>query len=75
VTFKFVSNDKKRFLLKKDLLGNYGVFAQINDQVMKIHHIYLKINGGSFWKPNITEESVMGFNESANTSIKETFNP
>jgi len=75
LTFKFVSYDKKRFLLKKDNNGNYSVFAQINNSMMKIRHIYLDINGGSFWKPNITEVAVLGFNELANTSIKETFIP
>ena len=75
VTFKFVSYDEKHFTLKKDHFGNYGVFAKINDRVMKIRHVYLKIDGGSFWKPNITEVSVMGFNELANISVKETFNP
>lgn len=75
VTFKFVSYDKKQFTLKKDFFGNYGVFATINDRVMKIRHVYLEIDGGSFWKPNITEVSVMGLNELANTSVKETFNP
>lgn len=75
VTFKFVSYDKTYFTLKKDLWGNYGVFAQINAHMMKIKHVYLKIDGGSFWKPNITEVAVSGFNESANISVYETFNP
>ncbi|MDO6436199.1 DUF4833 domain-containing protein [Cyclobacterium sp. 1_MG-2023] len=75
LTFKFVSYEKKKFLLKKDSLGNYMVFAKINERVMKIRHIYLSIDGGTFWKPNITEVSVMGFNELANTSIIEKFNP
>lgn len=43
--------------------------------MMKIKHVYLKIDGGSFWKPNITEVAVSGFNESANISVYETFNP
>ncbi|WP_162344060.1 DUF4833 domain-containing protein [Cyclobacterium salsum] len=75
VTFQFVSYDKKIFTLKKDLFGNYGVFAKINDRMMKIRHIYLEIDGGSFWKPNITEVSVVGSHELANTRVKETFNP
>lgn len=75
VTFQFVSYDKKIFTLKKDLFGNYGVFAKINERMMKIRHIYLEIDGGSFWKPNITEVAVMGLHELANTRMKETFNP
>ncbi|MEX0882629.1 MAG: DUF4833 domain-containing protein [Cyclobacteriaceae bacterium] len=75
VEFKFVSYDKKVFTLKKDASGNFGVFAKINDNRMKIRHIYLKIEGGSFWKPNITEVAVMGYHELANTHTKETFNP
>jgi hypothetical protein len=75
LSFKFVSYSKKRFLLKKDLFGNYAVFAKINEQMMKIRHIYLEMDGGSFWKPNITEVSVLGFHELANTSLKETFKP
>jgi len=75
LTFKFVSYEKKIFTLKKDHFGNYGVFAKINERMMKIRHIYLEIDGGSFWKPNITEVAVMGFHELANTRIKETFNP
>lgn len=75
LSFKFVSYGKKQFLLKKDLFGNYAVFAKINEQMMKIRHIYLEIDGGSFWKPNITEVSVLGFHELANIRIKETFKP
>ncbi|WP_375584497.1 DUF4833 domain-containing protein [Cyclobacterium xiamenense] len=75
LTFKFVSYDKKIFTIKKDLFGNYAVFAKINERVMKIRHIYLEIDGGSFWKPNITQVAVMGFQELANTRIKEIFNP
>jgi hypothetical protein len=75
VTFKFVSYDKTYFTLKKDPWGKYGVFARINDRMMKINHVYLKIDGGSFWKPNITEVAVRGFNELANLSVYETFNP
>ena len=75
VIFKFVSYDKKSFTLKKDPLGKYGVFAIINDRTMKIDHVYLKIDGGSFWKPNITQVAVRGVNELANLSLYETFNP
>jgi hypothetical protein len=75
VIFKFVSYDKKYFTLKKDSWGNYGVFAQINNHSMKINQIFLKIDGGSFWKPNITQVSVRGVNELANLSVYETFNP
>lgn len=75
VTFKFVSYDKTHFTLKKDFAGNYGVFAQINTRIMKIQHIYLTIDGGSFWKPNITEVAISGFNESAKISVYETLNP
>ncbi len=75
LTFKFVSYDEKLFILKKDLFGNYEVFAKINDRMMKIRHVYLKIDDGSFWKPNIAEVSVLGVSEFANTEVKETFNP
>ncbi|MFO7823856.1 MAG: DUF4833 domain-containing protein [Cyclobacterium sp.] len=75
VDFKFVSYDKKVFTLIKDGSGNYGVFGKINGKKMKIRHIYLKMEGGTFWKPNITEVAVMGYHELANTHVKETFNP
>nr|MBI1232407.1 DUF4833 domain-containing protein [Cytophagales bacterium] len=75
VRFKFVSYEQKLFTLKKDVLGNYGVFATINNRMMKISHVFLKIEGGTFWKPNITEVTVTGFTESANTRILETFKP
>ncbi|WP_166145816.1 DUF4833 domain-containing protein [Cyclobacterium plantarum] len=75
VNFKFVSYDKKVFTLKKDASGNYGVFGKINDKRMKIRHIYLKMEGGTFWNPNITEVAVMGYHELANTHVKVTFNP
>jgi hypothetical protein len=75
MTFKFVSYDEKIFTLRKDHHGNYGVFAEINDRMLKIRHIYLQIEGGSFWKPNITQVFVSGFNELANTIAIETFNP
>ncbi len=75
ITFRFVSYDKKVFTLKKDNSGNYNVFGTINNCPMKIEHIYLEMDGGSFWKPNITEVAVKGIHELANTRLIATFNP
>lgn len=42
---------------------------------MKIRHIYLEIDEGSFRKPNIKAVTVMGFHELTKISKKETTNP
>lgn len=75
ITFRFVSYDEKIFSLKKDNSGSYNVYGTINNCLMKIDHIYLEMEGGSFWKPNITKVTVHGIHELANTRLIATFNP
>lgn len=50
---RFVSYDKHPMYLVLAENGRYYVFTQINGKRSVLNRIYLKIDGGSFWKPNV----------------------
>lgn len=50
---RFVSYDKHPMYLVLAENGKYYVFTQINGKRSVLNRIYLKIDGGSFWKPNV----------------------
>ncbi|PZF73917.1 DUF4833 domain-containing protein [Taibaiella soli] len=50
---RFVSYDKHPMYLVLAENGKYYVFTQINGKRAVLNRIYLKIDGGSFWKPNV----------------------
>jgi Domain of unknown function (DUF4833) len=50
----FVSYKKMKFRLEKSAGNIWRVFANLsNGQKMILRRVYLHINGGSFWKPNV----------------------
>jgi len=50
---RFVSYDKHPMYLVLAENGKYYVFTQINGKRSVLSRIYLKIDGGTFWKPNV----------------------
>jgi len=52
--FQFVSYSKKYFTIKKDESGNFKVIITSENQLVEVKHIFIQIDGGTFWIPKIT---------------------
>ena len=51
--FQFVSHDKVRFELAKGKDGNFRVQTIINNKPIILERMYVRIDGGTFWVPNV----------------------
>lgn len=68
----FVSYKKMKFLLEKDAEEHWQVFANLkNGKKMILKRVYLHINGGSFWSPNIEYVELKGLEPGTNQEIRE----
>ena len=50
---RFVSYTKRPLHLRKATDGKYYVFAEIGKKQSVLKRIYIKIDGGTFWSPNV----------------------
>jgi hypothetical protein len=57
-TFQFVSYDKLTFTLKKANDKKYHIFTKFDDVLVKIKYVFVQIDGGTFWIPNVTEVKI-----------------
>ena len=67
----FVSYKKYKMYLEPGPDNKYYVYTNINNRKVVLTSIFLKINGGSFWSPNIEYVEVSGFEPSSHSVIKE----
>jgi hypothetical protein len=56
----FVSYKKLPMILKKSSGDKYGVFVKVNNKTIQIDRLFLRIDGGSFWSPNVLYIQVEG---------------
>jgi Domain of unknown function (DUF4833) len=69
---QFVSYKKLPLTLKKiDSDQKYHVFVNINHKKIQVERIFVRIEGGSFWLPNIKYAEVTGIDTSSNKTITE----
>lgn len=69
---QFVSYKKLLLTLKKiDSDQKYHVFANINQKKIQIEKIFVRIEGGSFWLPNVKYAEITGIEASSNKMITE----
>jgi phosphatidylglycerophosphate synthase len=69
---RFVSHKKlPMYLVKSDEDKKYHVYVTVNNKKIQIERIFLRIEGGSFWLPNIKYVEIKGMNASNNTLITE----
>ena len=58
---RFTSHKKLPMYLSKSVLDKkYHVYATINDKKMELERIFLRIDGGSFWFPNVKYVEIKG---------------
>ncbi|MBO9672408.1 MAG: DUF4833 domain-containing protein [Sphingobacteriaceae bacterium] len=62
---RFTSHKKLPMYLNKSAVDKkYHVFATINNKKMQIERIFLRIEGGTFWFPNVKYVEIKGFDAS-----------
>lgn len=72
---RFVSYKKFPLTLMKAEDGKYHIFALIAQKQVIIDRIFVKIEGGSFWLPNVTSVEVKGSDPVTGREIVERFKP
>ncbi|MCD0465250.1 DUF4833 domain-containing protein [Flavobacterium sp. ENC] len=69
---QFVSYKKLPLILKKtDSDQKYHVFVSVNQKKIQVEKIFVRIEGGSFWLPNVKYAEVTGIEASSNKMITE----
>ena len=69
---QFVSYKKLPLTLKKlDSDQKYHVFVNVNQKKIQVEKIFIRIEGGSFWLPNVKYAEVTGIDASSNKIITE----
>ncbi|MBB5637875.1 phosphatidylglycerophosphate synthase [Pedobacter cryoconitis] len=69
---RFVSHKKLPLYLSKDEDDKkYHVYVTVNNKKIQVERIFLRIEGGSFWLPNVKYVEIKGLNTSNNTLITE----
>lgn len=72
---RFVSYKKFPLTLMKTGDGKYHIFATIAQKQMILSRIFVKIEGGSFWLPNVVYIELKGTDPSTGREITEHFKP
>lgn len=69
---QFVSYKKLPLTLKKiESDQKYHVFVSVNQKRIQVEKIFVRIEGGSFWLPNVKYAEVTGIETSSNKTITE----
>lgn len=71
----FVSYKKYRMRLMKDAKGRYHVFTAISGKYAILRSLFISINGGSFWSPNIEYMEIKGIDITNGSEIAERIKP
>ncbi len=74
-TFRFVSTKQMYFTLKKDNQNRFEVYSKYKDQILNIKRIFIQIDGGTFWFPNITSVEVYAKNVMTGEDVMEIITP
>jgi hypothetical protein len=72
---RFVSYKKFPLTLMKANDGKYHIFAHIAQKQVMLDRIFVKIDGGSFWLPNVTYVEIKGSDPQTGKEIVERFKP
>lgn len=73
--FQFVSYSRRSFMIAKDPKGNYAAFTRLDEEMANIKKIYVQIDGGSFWFPEISRVELHTCRLPDNSVLVETVYP
>jgi hypothetical protein len=72
----FVSYKKQVFYLKRSPKDNqYKMYFVLNNKEFVLQKLFVKIEGGSFWVPNVIYMELLGRDEYSGTPISYKFKP
>ncbi|MBK0378761.1 DUF4833 domain-containing protein [Mucilaginibacter segetis] len=72
---RFVSYKKFPLTLMKGADGKYHIFAIVAKKQMMLQRVFVKIEGGSFWLPNVVYVEMRGTDPVSGKEITERFKP
>jgi hypothetical protein len=72
---RFVSYKKFPLTLMKGTDGKYHIFATISQKQFLVNRIFVKIEGGSFWVPNVRFVEFKGTDIATGKEVTERFKP
>lgn len=72
---RFVSYKKFPLTLMKGSDGKYHIFATIAQKQLIVNRIFVKIEGGSFWVPNVRYVEFKGTDPATGKEVTERFKP
>lgn len=67
----FVSYKKKLMFLKKSADNKFYVFTDINKKQAILKQVFVRVNGGSFWVPNVEYVELKGIDPSSGAEVVE----
>jgi len=68
---QFVSYKKYSMYLMKDADNKFNVYGAINQKQAIVNRIFVKINGGSFWVPNVEYVEIKGIDPATGKEVME----
>lgn len=72
----FVSYKKRPLYLMRSAKDNqYKVYATINNQQAILNRIFIKVDGGTFWSPNVVYMEMKGVDEQTGKETMQRFKP
>lgn len=72
----FVSYKKRPLYLMRSAKDNqYKVYATINNQQAVLSRIFIKVDGGTFWSPNVVYMEMKGVDEQTGKETMQRFKP
>ncbi|MDB4999510.1 MAG: CDP-alcohol phosphatidyltransferase [Mucilaginibacter sp.] len=72
---RFVSYKKFPLTLMKGADGKYHIFASVAQKQIMLNYVFIKIEGGSFWLPNVIYVELKGIAPATGKEITERFKP
>ncbi|MGN7990563.1 DUF4833 domain-containing protein [Pedobacter sp. 22226] len=69
--FRFVSHKKLPFYLQRSADKSYHASVTINNHTIKVSRLFIRIQGGSFWLPNVKYAEIEGTDEATGKPIVE----
>jgi len=67
----FVSYKKFKMYLRMGTDKLFHLYTNINQKTAELTSVYLKINGGAFWTPNIEHVDIYGIDPISRSKVKE----
>ncbi|PKV75968.1 DUF4833 domain-containing protein [Pontibacter ramchanderi] len=72
---KFVSYSKLALYLRKDAAGRYNVYTTINQKEAILDRVFVRIEGGTFWVPNVLYVELKGRDATTGKAVTGRFKP